>query len=625
MKNMNLKITATVLLSALFLGACTNELDQTNPATESNPTADELYSTPESYMLNLAKLYGGLATTGQQGPAGSPDISGIDEGASQYIRGLFYLNELTTDEALIGWNDNTIKDFHYQTWSSTDGFINGMFSRLDFQIKNCNEFLRQTTDAKLDSRGVTADIRAEIAYYRAEARFLRALSYWHFLDLFGGRVGLVTEDDPSTYFLPEQATAQEMYDYIDTELTAIEPLLKAPRTNTYPRADQAAAWMLHAKLYINAKVYTGVEKYAEAMPLLTNVINGGYSLNPNYRNLFKADNDRNGSQSENIFSVAFDGLATKTYGGTTFLVHAPGGGKMIATDLGVNGGWGGVRTTASFAEKFGANNGSFTVYDHDAAFRLITIDPATVSLPNNPGVKKAFDAEGDFEYLGTTNSGTNPAFNPNTVYVFNYDTGVITNNGATVAAPSRAVSLGSQFTWSDKRSTLFNNGQTLEISDISDFSNGYGIVKFRNVTVNNVAGSDASGDFVDNDFPMFRLADAYLMYAECAIRTGQGLGDALNYVNLVRSRAYSGTAAGNIGASSLNLNFILDERARELHFECHRRTDLIRFGKFTGGTYIWAYKGNTPNGSPTPSFRNIFPIPTSALAANPTLTQNRGY
>ena len=533
MKNMNFKITATVLLSALFLGGCTNELDQTNPATESNPTAEELYSTPEAYMLNLAKLYGGLATTGQQGPAGSPDISGIDEGASQYIRGLFYLNELTTDEALIGWNDNTIKDFHYQTWSSNDGFINGMFSRLDFQIKNCNEYLRQTTDAKLDSRGVSAELRSEIGYYRAEARFLRAMSYWHFLDLFGGRVGIVTENDPSTYFLPEQATAQEMYDYIDTELTAIEPLLKAPRTNTYPRADQAAAWMLHAKLYINAKVYTGADKYADAMPLLTNVINGGYTLNPNYRNLFIADNDRNGSQSEIIFAVAFDGLATKTYGGTTFLVHAPVGGSMNIAEFGVNGGWGGVRTTSQFVSKF----------------------PTTA----------------------------------------------------------------------DQRSNFHTDGQTLEISDIGNFGQGYAVKKFKNVDVNGVAGSDASGDFVDTDFPMFRLADAYLMYAECAIRTGQNTADALAYVNLVRSRAYNGSAAGNVGASSLNLNFILDERARELYFEGHRRTDLIRFGKFTGGSYIWAYKGNTPNGSPTASFRNIFPIPTSALAANPILTQNRGY
>lgn len=530
---MNLKLTATVLFSAFLLGSCTDDLDQTNPATAANPSVEELYSNPESYLQTLAKLYGGLATTGQQGPAGQPDITGVDEGASQYIRAIFYLNELTTDEALIGWNDNTIKDFHYHTWSSNDGFINGAFSRLDFQIKNCNEYLRQTSDEKLDSRGVNGALREEIAYYRAEARFLRALSYWHFLDFFGGRIGIVTENDPTTYFLPQQATAQELFDFIDAELTAIAPLMKAPRTNAYPRADQAAAWMLHSKLYLNAQVYTGVSKYTEAMPLLSNIINAGYTLNPTYGNLFLADNDRNGSQSENIFSVAFDGLNTQTYGGTTFLVHAPIGGSMDITEFGVNGGWGGVRTTPQFVSKF--------------------------------------------------------------------------------------------TTTADQRSNFHTDGQTLEISDISNFGQGYAVKKFKNVDINGNQGSDSAGDFVDTDFPMFRLADVYLMYAECAVRTGQNLGDALTYVNRVRQRAYNGTNAGNIGASGLTLNFLIDERARELHFEGHRRTDLIRFGRFTGGTYIWAFKGNTPAGSPTPSFRNVFPIPTSALAANPTLTQNRGY
>jgi len=531
MKNINLKLAAAIFCVSLSLASCTDDLDQSNPGNAASPTVDQLYSNPEAYQQTLAKLYAGLATTGQDGPAGQPDISGIDEGASQYVRGLWLMNELTTEEAVIGWNDQTIKDFHTQTWSAGDNFINATFSRLDFQIKNCNEYLRQTTDEKLDSRGVSGELRTEIATYRAEARFLRALSYWHFLDLFGGRVGLVTENDPSTYFLPTQATAQEMYDFIDTELTAVEGLLKDARTNVYPRADKAAAWMVHAKLYMNAQVYIGTNHYADAMPLLTNIINSGYTLNANYDQLFYADNDRNGAQNEIIFAVAFDGLNTKTYGGTTFLVHAPIGGSMVPSEFGVNGGWGGIRTTSAFVDKFSNSSG-------------------------------------------------------------------------------------------DLRSNFHTDGQSLAIADISDFAQGYAVEKFRNVDINGNAGSDAAGDFVDTDFPMFRLADAYLMYAECALRTGQNVGQGLSYVNLVRTRAY-GNASGTVG--SINLQFILDERARELYFEGHRRTDLVRFGKFTGGTYVWPFKGNTPAGSPTPSFRDIFPIPANALAANPTLTQNPGY
>jgi hypothetical protein len=174
----------------------------------------------------------------------------------------------------------------------------------------------------------------------------------------------------------------------------------------------------------------------------------------------------------------------------------------------------------------------------------------------------------------------------------------------------------------DVRAAFHTNGQSLVISDISNFADGYAIEKFRNVDINGNQGSDAAGDYADTDFPMFRLADTYLMFAECAVRTGQQTADALNYVNQLRARAY-GNASGNV--SSLDLNFILDERARELYWEGHRRTDLIRFGKFTGGSYIWPWKGNTPAGSPTASFRNIFPIPANAISANPTLTQNTGY
>jgi hypothetical protein len=159
--------------------------------------------------------------------------------------------------------------------------------------------------------------------------------------------------------------------------------------------------------------------------------------------------------------------------------------------------------------------------------------------------------------------------------------------------------------------------------DVADFNDGYAIEKFRNVDVNGNAGSDATGDFVDTDFPVFRLADAYLMYAEISLRGGGGdNGTALSYVNMLRTRAY-GNNNGNV--SSINLNFILDERARELHWEGHRRTDLIRFGRFTGGSYIWPWKGNVPNGSPTAAFRNIFPIPALALNGNPNLIQNAGY
>src|SRR5690606_22507435 len=255
MKKINLKLARIgVLLLAISFTSCLDELDQNDPQNANNPSIDEVYNNPASYKMTLAKLYAGLATTGQNGPAGSPDISGIDEGFSQYIRGIYVMNELTTDEAIIAWNDQSIKDFHFHTWSAGDVFINATFSRLDFQVKNCNEFLRQTTDEKLNSRNVDDALRAEIQTYRAEARFLRAYTYWHFLDLFGGRVGLVTENDPTDFFLPEQVTSQQMFEFIEDELTEIYHELKAPRTKQYPRIDQVAALMVRAKVYMHARV-----------------------------------------------------------------------------------------------------------------------------------------------------------------------------------------------------------------------------------------------------------------------------------------------------------------------------------------------------------------------------------
>jgi hypothetical protein len=175
---------------------------------------------------------------------------------------------------------------------------------------------------------------------------------------------------------------------------------------------------------------------------------------------------------------------------------------------------------------------------------------------------------------------------------------------------------------------FYRPGQSLDINDIGLFTDGLAVGKYRNRTQTGAlapnVGYDASGNtFMDVDFPMFRLADAYLMYAEAVLRGGAGgsAAQALTYVNQLRTRAN----AGNITQQQLTPDFILDERGRELYWEGHRRTDLIRYGKFTGGTYVWQWKGNTKNGQATASFRDLFPIPAADLAANPGLKQNDGY
>jgi hypothetical protein len=532
MKKIQIKLLGiSLLLLVMLFPSCTDDLNQEPESTSAIP-GEEFFTDAASYKQNLAKLYAGFATSGQTGPSGSPDISGIDEGESQYIRGFWLMQELTTDEAVIAWNDGTIKDLHNQTWTSLDRFITATFARFSFQIVNCNEFLRQTTDEKLAARGLDAALIAEIQTYRAEARFLRALTYWHLVDMFGGG-SLVTEDSPSSFYYPEYATRAQLYEFIDTELTAITPLLKEPKTNEAYRVDQAAAWMLQAKLYMNSEVYIDTPKFDAALPLINKVIASGYSIHNNYNELFLADNNKNGAQNEFIFAIGFDGIHTQTYGGTTFLVHAPVGGSMPASEFGINGGWAGIRTTSAFVDKFDENT-------------------------------------------------------------------------------------------TDTRGQFYTDGQTKEIVTIGSFTDGYAVQKFRNVDVNGVQGSDKAGNFADTDFPIFRLADAYLMYAECAARNGAGgatKAQARIYVNALRTRANAAT----VSEADITEDFVLDERARELHWEGHRRTDLVRFGKFSGGSYLWPWKGNVSSGAPTQSFRDLFPIPATALSSNQKLQQNPGY
>jgi len=236
--------------------------------------------------------------------------------------------------------------------------------------------------------------------------------------------------------------------------------------------------------------------------------------------------DNNINNPENIFSIVYDGVNTQTNGGTTFLVHAAIGGTMNPAEFGVNGGWGGIRTTKALVNKFEAN---------------------------------------------------------------------------------------------DLRGRFYKDGQTLEINDLGNFNDGYAFIKYKNVKSNGAPG--VHDNWVEADLPVYRLGDIYLMYAEATVRGGAGgnMATAIGYVNALRARSNASQI------SVLDLNFILDERSRELSWELTRRTDLIRFGKFTTSAYLWPWKGNVKDGIAVAEYRNLFPIPNNDLVVNPNLVQNPGY
>lgn len=172
----------------------------------------------------------------------------------------------------------------------------------------------------------------------------------------------------------------------------------------------------------------------------------------------------------------------------------------------------------------------------------------------------------------------------------------------------------------DSRALFY--GDKKEIDNVSTFTDGLRTTKFRNINADGSLPANA-GTFANIDFPIFRLAEMYLVYAEAQLRGGGGTkAEAIDYFNRLRERAY-GNSTGNV--SDITLDDVLDERARELYWEGLRRTDLIRYNKFTSGSYLWPWKGGVKGGTGVNDKYNLFPLPSTDIIANPNLVQNPGY
>lgn len=521
MKNFNKKLIA-VFVAALFgLSSCTDDLN-TEPKVELS-LENLLAKDPNAIQGILSKMYGTFALSGSSGPDSS-DITAPNAGEGAFLRGILNLQDFTADGMKNRWGDDGLDQLTTTSnWDSNNKFFRYLYDRAYYTIP-------QTTNIIMAMRNVDVPNEEQIT---SELRFIRALAYYYLIDCFGKGVIVNETNYGSTDPLPE-ATRTEMFNFVESELLAIEPLM--PPTNDYGRANKSVVRMLLAKLYINAEVYTAMPRYDRALQYISLVINeGGYTLATDFRMNFMNDNN---TSPEIIFPLIADPLVSQSYGNTTYIV-----------------------------------NGS-------------TSTETMIDIPTN---------------FGTTDSWT--------------------GHRATKAWYGL---YGDITTTTDVRGQLFwTNGHSYEMADYKLWSDGFPSTKFRNT---NFAGASTATSFSGTDFPLFRLADAYLMYAECVKRGGGGSETtALEYVNAIRTRANGGSTSQNISSSQMTLDFILDERARELNLEGHRRTDLIRYGKFTGSSYLWPWKGGAVNGVGIPSTYNLFPIPQSALQSNPNLTPNPGY
>ncbi len=516
---------------SMGMASCTDDLN-VEPDDPNKKT--ELKDGSEYYGF-LAQVYGGLVLSGIDGGS---DITVDDGGAGVYSRQLWNLQELCTDEAFIGknWADPGIDELDYSTWSSDNHWLYESFSRFTFQIALCNEFLRTIDGAASVANPISAE---EIQLMKCEVRTLRALSYYHMIDLFG-KGPWVTEVDAVGSTPPTKERA-ELYQLVVADLKDAINGLKPAASHIYGRVSREAGYMLLAKLYLNAGVYTGTPAWADCANACKEILKTINTLADEYKYLFCASNDKYARGGEILWCIPQDASTTITYGGTTYLAA-------------------------------GAYNSNLPVYNEE---KRQDFDEVLLNLG-----------------LGVTGWG-GPRMRPELVKAFNE---------------------------SDSRRLIFEGNMTNDLEAIGDWGldgSGYMCVKYvytpEEDYYNTTREHTNSTVFNSTDFPLFRLADTFLMLAECQLNGVECNGQ--YYMDQVRERA-------NQNPIELTKENLLAERLRELYWEGHRRSDLVRFGVFTGGSYVWSWKGGDLAGRATPSYRNLYAIPTKNIA---TIGQNPGY
>lgn len=543
-----MKRTIYILLTATALvAACVNDLD-TLPLNKTEPVSEYVYGTNETaYKEGLGRLYFQFVTNDLT------DLQQMDGGASEVIRAFWSVQETSTDEAKCSWeNDAWVRTLNTNTWSEVQNdAVYAVYVRTLQGIALVNEYLRQTTSEKLQSRGVSAELARKIDGFRDEARFIRTYLYWMAIDCFGS-VPFTTEKSPfgGAYF-PQQASRTDIFDWCVGELQYLmsddSDLL--PARSSYPRADKGSAAGLLARMYLNSKVYTGVERWEEARSVCESIFAMGYTLCPDYAALFRGDNGENmQARGEMLWAVDYSDSKTQSYGGTSYILSA----TLASTDIteasrpnGQRNGWAGLRVPYEFVSTY------FNVSGQD------------------------------------------------------YQTGA--------------------YEVADKRGEVFYIKGRSESMDgaLYNFMNGWSCLKFNNIpfgqTNESFLPQSALKTFSDVDFPMIRLGEIYLIYAEACMNTGD---EALALPKLQELSSRAGVEP----PQQITQDFLVAERARELMWEAHRRTDLIRYGLYHTDTYLWPYKGGDLfQGQAFPEYKCLFSIPPTELATNDRLVQNPGY
>ena len=541
---MKFKSIFYAVAAAVMSTACVGDLD-TLPLNPTDFTSETVYdASVDSYLKGLAKLYFQFASND------TADLKVEDGGASEYVRAFWNIQEVSTDSAKNAWADSWTTDLNNNLWTGEvlNAAVYSVYARCMQGIAYVNEYLRLTSDALLDSRGVSAEVKAKVHQFRAEARYLRAYFYWTLVDCFGN-VPFFTEESPvGGGYNPPQKDRKTIFNYVVSELTALAADSNMPAAQSnYPRADKGSVLGLLARVYLNAEVYSGAAMWKEAKETCEEIYKLGYKLAPTHDELFRGDNGENpDARGEFLFAVAYDSMDTQTWGGTTYLTVASFNGSEdpVIDLIGAKSGWSGNRLPYEYVSR----------------------------------------------YFNVSNQ--------------NYETGTYD------CADERG-----------KRFYIKGRSESME-DNLLNFMHGWSCYKFSNIPHDKTAeeySPEASVNELGNiDFPLIRLGEIHLIYAEACMHEG---GDASAKLAELAARA----GVESVSQSAVTEDWLMAERARELMWEGHRRTDLIRYGKFVSGDYTWPYKGGVFEGRALGNHMNLYPIPSSELATNSELVQNPGY
>ena len=534
---------------------------------------DENSTTTFNQNAVFSKCYATLALTGQKGPDGDCDIDDLDEGTSSFYRMMWELNEFPTDEGWWIWNDVGLADIRIMNWNGDNALVKGLYYRFNIDIKLCNHFLAH------------ADVSTEEGQAQAaEVRFLRALNYWYILDMF--KVAPFCEVESTDY--PIFYNRAQLYKWLESELRDLTEVLPEQRKSIY-RVDRHAAWLLLARTYLNAKVYldrpwedTEVqEALANAYDAASHALEGNYELltEPSdhtgeggwyysaYQKLFMGDNHNNGAQNEALLLIYQDGVYCQCWGGSRFLLNTFRDANMVPS--GSDDSWSCFRSSPELVQKFVNLETASAIKAHEYQMPQVLHDDRAIFCSYNK-------------------------------YVARVDT---LPDGST-------------------EETYGENTWNLNGTKSATFKDCWAVLKFtgvKSMALTPAASVGSDPHFPDTDIPLLRLAEAYMIQAEAALRLGRS-GEALSIVNdVIRARANADPLP------SINLEKMCDEWCREFFCEGRRRSDLIRFDRFAGpqadaAAYNWEGRYNQTSTAGYKSCAekwNWYPIPNDDKASNP--------